>query len=150
MFREKAQELDVSLYELDQKALSHDQYDRELDAAIKKIGETSDNFLCESRLAWHFIPDSIKIKYKCDDLVRFERIAEREKTALIDAEMKTRTREHAIRERYSRLYNINDFESDRLFDLVVDTTTITQETNVCLCVDFITTWATYLSEHPVK
>jgi len=77
-------------------------------------------------LAWHFIPDSIKIKLECDFETRVKRVAARDKISFEEAREHTEFREKMIAERYRKYYGITDF-TDEKFDLVIDTANIDVE-----------------------
>src|SRR5437016_1586435 len=76
--RETALNLNVSLNELDELSRHDSKYDIERDRVITEFGKTHDKFVVEARLAWHFIPDSFRICFKCHFDERTRRIAERE------------------------------------------------------------------------
>ena len=119
MFRKTAEENGRTLKEFEDLTSKDDKYDRELDRQMKEFGEANDNFIVESRLAWNFIPDSIKIKLTCDFNVRLERVAKRDEISFEEAKEHTEFREQKISERYSKYYGITDF-NDEKFDLVID------------------------------
>ncbi|OGF83055.1 hypothetical protein A3B18_02590 [Candidatus Giovannonibacteria bacterium RIFCSPLOWO2_01_FULL_46_13] len=123
MFRKMAEETNHTLKELEELSKKESKYDIELDQKIKKFGEENNNFIVESRLAWYFIPDSLKIKLTCDFDARIERIANREGISAQEAKEHTIHREEAIFERYARYYGITDFSDDK-FDLVINNTDI--------------------------
>ncbi|OGF51994.1 hypothetical protein A3I27_01190 [Candidatus Giovannonibacteria bacterium RIFCSPLOWO2_02_FULL_43_11b] len=126
MFREMAKENGMSLNEFEEATNKDPKYDNELDQWIKKFGEENNNFVVESRLAWHFIPDSIKIKLICDFDERIKRVAAREKISFDEAMEHNEFRDKKIAERYAKYYGIKDFADDK-FDLVIDTTTTSIE-----------------------
>ncbi len=69
----------MSLYEFENTVAKHDvNFDKKLDTKTEKYGEENDDFIFESRLAWHFIPDSLKIYLDCDVEERYKRIHQRE------------------------------------------------------------------------
>lgn len=121
MFRKQAEELGLSLSELEEKSKTESKYDLELDQKVSEYGKTHDNFIFESRLAWHFIPDSFKISLICDFDVRVKRVADREGKDFELAKKETEFRERMIRERYEKYYGIKDFSNNNNFDFVVDT-----------------------------
>ena len=127
IFRAKANELGLSLYEFDALCSRDDSYDKALDAEIEKIGNSQNNFVFESRLAWHFIPTSFKVKIVCDDTLRITRVAQRDSMSLAEAEEKTRAREKAGPLRYQKYYGITEFAPDKAFDLILDSTSTTTE-----------------------
>lgn len=119
--RETAKNLGLSINELDELSKTDKKIDIERDRIITEYGRSHDNFVVEARLAWHFIPDSFKICYKCDFDTRTKRIADREKKDVEKVRWETREREKAIYDRFARYYGITDFENEKNFDLVIDT-----------------------------
>jgi CMP/dCMP kinase len=137
MFRAKALSLGLSLYEFDKVCVADPSYDRALDEELELYGQENDNFVVESRLAWHFIPDSIKIKIACDFTVRVGRVAKRDGVTFEEARDLTLVREEDGRARYQVNYGIANFGDDNHFDLVVDSTETTVEQVVALICEFI-------------
>lgn len=125
LFRAEAAARGLDLYEFEKLCNGDAQYDMALDNRVATIGQTEDDFVIDSRLAWHFIPQAIKIKLNCDWGERTKRIAERDGVSLAEAEAKTKFREDSIIKRYRDYYGIEDMAPDRLFNLVVDTTHLT-------------------------
>jgi cytidylate kinase len=123
VFRSKARELGIDLNEFEELCQRDEQYDKWLDQEIAELGKTHDDIVVESRLAWHFIPDSFKVKLTCDFDTRIERIAYRDQITTDKARDLTQAREKAIRNRYQRYYGIEAFDDDDHFDMVVDSTT---------------------------
>ncbi|MCE9517632.1 cytidylate kinase family protein [Candidatus Nomurabacteria bacterium] len=121
IFRTMAENEGMSLNDFEQLSDTTDKYDKELDNKTKEYGENNDNFIFDSRLAWHFIPDSFKIKLDCDFDTRTVRIAQREIKDLDKVRDETIHREDLITKRYKNYYGIEDFSNDKNFDLVVDT-----------------------------
>lgn len=121
MFRAMAEEQGMTLNEFENFTKSDDSFDRKLDNKVVDYGKTHDNFIFESRLAWHFIPDSFKIKLKCDFDTRVARIASREDKSLDLAKQETEERENLAFYRYKDIYNLSGIDNDKNFDLIVDT-----------------------------
>ncbi len=121
IFRELAQSMNLSLNELDQLARQDSQYDIALDRKVREYADQNPDCVIDSRLAWHFVPESFKIKLEADDQVRIRRIADREKIPFAQAERETKAREEAIGDRYARYYGIHNFGDAKNFDLVIDT-----------------------------
>lgn len=121
IFREMARENGMTLKELEEISKTDPRHDNKLDRRMKEFGEANDNFIVESRLAWHFIPDSVKIKLFCDFDTRIRRIASRDGISFEEAREHTQHREDAIFERYEKYYGMTDF-GDKNFDMVIDTT----------------------------
>ncbi len=121
MFRKYAEELGITLNELEEISMKDSKYDLELDKKVEIYGKTHQDFVFESRLAWHFIPDSFKIKLDCPFDERTQRVANREEKDLTVAREETIHREEKIRTRYEMYYGIKNFDDDNNFDLVIDT-----------------------------
>ena len=123
IFRAYATDLGMTLAELEEASELTDIHDKKLDMNTAEYGKTHDNFVFESRLAWHFIPDSFKIKLSCEFHERVSRVANREGKSFEDAKNETLHREGLITGRYQKYYGIVDFNADTNFDLIVDTQT---------------------------
>ena len=122
IFRAKARELEMELNEFEELCRTDERYDKELDHGIADYGRTHENCVVESRLAWYFIPDSFKVKLRCDHCTRVRRVSERDNITTDQAEEQTLAREAAIRDRYNEYYSIEAFDDDEHFDLVLDST----------------------------
>jgi cytidylate kinase len=127
MFRAKAAELRLSLYEFVELCNKDDSYNRALDTEVERYGKANNHFVFESRLAWHFIPDSFKVKIICDLKTRIERVARRDNESFEEKKKKTLFREEAGRQQYKACYNIIDFAPDTAFNLVLDSSKTTPE-----------------------
>ena len=123
----------LELFKKDQK------YDREVDDYVVKLGQSQDNFVIESRTAWHFIPQSLKIYLKTNDLVAAKRMflelqanSENRKNesnsteTLEDVLRNNRQRKKDDDSRYKKYYGI-DVNKMENYDFVLDTTNLTRE-----------------------
>ena len=121
MYREFAEELGMTLNELERASVTDDSYDRKLDAKTTEYGQQNDNFIFESRLAWHFIPDSFKIMLVCDETARIQRVANREGKSFEQVKQETLERESLIYKRYKEYYGIENINDPENYDFIVDT-----------------------------
>ena len=108
--------------------------DNSLDKAVrdlgKKISDQSDEntiYLIDSRLAWHNIPESFKIRLVTTDIIAGKRVFEDKSRGeedrydnLESAIEETRKRKQLERERYIKTYGL-DLQKLEQYDLVVDT-----------------------------
>jgi len=113
-------------------------YDKRIDDYVVSLGNNEDNFIIESRTAWHFIPQSFKVYLKVDPIEGAKRMfADYQNDSNRDNESKdvktmedilniSRNRKKADDERYKKLYNIDPNDMSQ-YDLVVDTTNLTRE-----------------------
>ena len=123
LLREIAQKEGVSIFELQSKMSKDSSIDKKLDDATIEFSKTKKDFIFDSWLAWYFIEDAFKIKLKCDDNIRFERISKRENISFEEAEETTKKREENNSLRYNEIYPKMNFPpKDDIFDLVIDTT----------------------------
>lgn len=116
----------MSLAELQQKNLEGEFTDKEVDEYQTKLGEEEDSFVIDSRLGFHFIPESIKLFVDANEELRAKRLLERESVA-----ERAESLEHAIslnRERveneklrYQQKYGIHPYRKEA-YDLILDTT----------------------------
>ncbi len=138
MFRAMAEKLGVTVYEFDVLSQTDPQYDITLDQAVAEYGKTHDNFVFESRLAWHFIPDSLKIELFTNENVAAERVAQREHISLDEAKRKNDLRIATYVERYPKRYPDVHYPPVRQsFDLSIDVTVPKPEEIVEHILDFL-------------
>lgn len=132
LLRKIAEERGLSLMELHRQMDCDRKIDLELDERSKRLGREEDNFVIDGRLAWHFIPKSIKVFVKIDLRKAAERVfrdclkgkkerkGERENVSLEETLKGLKKRLEMNRERYKRLYGI-DYLDEKNYDIVVDT-----------------------------
>lgn len=137
MFRELAKSLGLTLNQLDILSQQDSRYDIELDKRVKQFADSHKDCVIDSRLAWYFVPDSVKVKLVCDDKTRFGRIAGRENISLETAEQETREREEAMNDRYLRYYGIDKFDRDENFDLIINTKDKSVKESVDMVINYI-------------
>ena len=131
-FRAVAEERGVSVYELNKISETDKSIDVALDAKVAEIGKTSDNIVIDSRVGWHFIPQSFKIKLVVSSTVAAKRVMAdseryRENYKSIEecaATLKSR-RQSEVR-RFREFYHA-DIKDDNNFDLVINTNDKTPE-----------------------
>jgi cytidylate kinase len=144
--RQLAMSFGMTMEERDKYTLENNIFtdDEQIDGMQKEYGNTKDNFVLESRLGWFNIPDSIKIKLKCSDDVRFQRTSkqdpERFGTTVEDFEntkKKSLQREEDHRQRIQNLYGIENLNDDKHFDFILDNTDINFEQVLQKCIEYI-------------
>jgi cytidylate kinase len=124
VFREQAKVSGVAVQEYDKMAEKDPSIDHKLDERIAQIGKIHENLVLESRLGWYFVPDSLKIKFVCDDEERFRRVAHRDGLSEDEAKRISNIREISHLERFNKVYGIEDYSADEHFDLIINTTNI--------------------------
>jgi len=134
LFREKSVKLGIEVSKLEKICLTHSKYDLELDKYIEKFGKEKNNFVVESRLAYHFIPDSIKIKFVCDYATRIQRVARRQNIPTSVVSEETNFREQAAKRRYRKLYGVKKLAPDKQFHLIIDTSRRSAEETAAIIV----------------
>jgi cytidylate kinase len=141
-FRAIADKRGVSLVDLNKMAETDLSLDKEVDDRNIEIGKM-ENVVLDSRLGFHFIPDSFKVFLDLDPIVAAKRILEDKKNNInrhkeVSGSFDTEENilksisERLILEknRYKELYGIDDNTSPEHFDLVINTGEIPLE-EVC-------------------
>ena len=133
--RQMAEERGMTLMELTRIADKDKSVDEEIDERTKKLGQEQDNFVMDSRLAFHFIPDSIKIFLEVDAGEAAKRIfgqkreKEKENITLDETKKNMQARIESERQRYKEYYGFDFFDKTK-YDFITDTTDKNQE-QVC-------------------
>ncbi|MCI0655053.1 MAG: cytidylate kinase family protein, partial [Methylococcaceae bacterium] len=126
--REIAAEYGMTTLELNKYSESHPEIDHEIDDRVRRLNESADALVVDSRMAWHFLPHSFKVFLSTNIVRAAERvIADTERSSepvykdRNDAMLKLQERKYSENKRYLHLYSA-DCSSLSNFDLVVDTT----------------------------
>lgn len=108
---------------LESMALSDHRYDREVDKRVaSRDRRAKKSYVIEGRIAvWNVKDPTLKILFVCNDPERWKRIADREKISYEKARDLTIHREEAAKERYYKLYGIEDITDRKHYDFVIDT-----------------------------
>lgn len=131
--REIAARRGLSLLEISRIAESDRSIDRELDERTVRLGKSEDGFVIDSRLAFHFIPDSFKVFLAVDESEAARRICsdvkkkaesrkvEKESTTEASTLAAIRERKKSEELRYREYYGINPYDVSH-YNLVINTT----------------------------
>jgi cytidylate kinase len=131
-FREIADKLGVTVYDLNIMAETDDSIDRAIDSKLVEMGHTSDKIVVDSRMAWFFMKDSFKVRLTADINESARRVlkegrkgCESYKT-LEEAAEGLRERRNAEVIRYKEKYGADLIKNDN-YHVVIDTTSISPE-----------------------
>lgn len=116
--------------------------DEECDKLLQKMGKEQDNIVFDSRLAWHFIPNSVRIfldvslKEAARRIFADQRSDEFHHETVEEMQKAIEKREKDDAVRYKKWYNI-DFLNKKNYDLVIDTTDKTKEQVLTIISSFL-------------
>lgn len=130
-FRALAKERGLTLMELNKLAETDLEVDKEIDSKSKELSNEKD-FVLDSRMAFHFIPDSFRVYLDIDPNVAIKRIlrdmevnedrknSEEAYQDMQHAQEETFARYESENKRYKELYNADPSDYTN-YDLVIDT-----------------------------
>lgn len=135
--RDVAKEKGITLEELHAIREKDPKFDKAVDDFLINLGKESDNFVIDSRTAWHFLPNSLKLYLKVDDTEAAKRIFlelqqenKRNEASGLDSEEKVlesvKKRNLKDTKLYKELYGI-DIRDEKNFDFILDTTHLSIE-----------------------
>lgn len=128
IFRELAEAKGISLAALNELAETQAEIDRQVDDYLKSLNDGTEDIVLDSRMAWHFVKSSLKIRLTVAPDVAVARIFRddavlREKFKDLDeATDEVNRRRNSEIARYKSLYGV-DIGDPANFDLVIDTST---------------------------
>ena len=126
VFRQMAEERDMTLAEFSSYVEEHPEIDREIDERTKKEAE-KDDVMLDARLAGWMAEDAdFKILLTAPLEVRIKRIAEREDRSYEEVKDETIAREDSEKKRYKEIYDI-DVDNRSNFDLILNTGKFNEE-----------------------
>jgi len=146
MFRELAARKGVSITELNEMAETQKDIDREVDDYLRALNDLEENIVLDSRMAWNFLDQALKVRLTVDLDEAVRRIFNdretkwREKFPDMETAMdEVRRRRESEVLRYRTLYGV-DIGDDTNFDLVINTSHLTREE---VMAQFLTAFAAY-------
>lgn len=111
---------------------THPEIDEEIDTTLTRIGRENSNIILDSRMAWHFVPDSYKVYLTVDIDIAACRIMDAHRGSVEcydsseDAKTKILQRKASENLRYITKYGV-DCSDMRNYDVIIDTTHATPE-----------------------
>jgi len=129
MQRALAAEMGITSLELNRRAEADPEIDRLIDSKTLELASSGDPIVFDSRLAWHFVPDSFKVFLTVDRKLGAERIYKagrgsvEQYESLDEALTQVQERRDSEDRRYIELYQINPELLDN-YHIVVDTSDI--------------------------
>ncbi len=129
LFRQIAAERGISLEEINLTAEIQQEIDHTVDGLLQEMGRTQENLVIDSRMAWHWIPDSFKVFLFLDPETSADRIfadiqsgkrKTEESTTLDEVRANIDRRFASEQKRYAALYGVNPTDPTH-FDLVINT-----------------------------
>lgn len=137
MFRDMARERNVTVEEFNKICQTDPSMDKKIDDYLIKLAEENSDSVIESRTAWHFIPESIKIYLKVDDEEAAKRIFKelhnenrKNESKNLDSQDKIlkslKSRKNNDDKRYMKHYGLN-IRKESNYDFILDTTSLSIE-----------------------
>ncbi len=130
LLRKIGEEMGLDILQTNITAEKDAELDRRVDQRLVELGETQDDLVIDSRLAWHWIPNSFKVFLDLDLETAAVRILKGIDSARMESEnIPTNPQEYAEllqdrldseTRRYQAKYQVNAYDKHN-FDLVVDT-----------------------------
>lgn len=135
IFRDIAKEKGITLDKLHEGITDDVAIDKLVDDYLVDLSRKENDFVVESRTAWHFIPKSIKFYFRVDSKESAKRVflelqkenQRNEGTELNSIEKVEKSLDNRKKmddKRYLKFYGIN-IRDDKNYDLVIDTTKLT-------------------------
>ncbi|MDP9248929.1 MAG: cytidylate kinase family protein [bacterium] len=148
--RKLAVEMGISLNDLSIKAQTDPDIDIKIDDEVRKAGEL-EKIVIDSRLAFHWIPESFKVYLDLPPEIAKQRILNNLKENPLrrqsedssspeEIEEKIKSRRESEKKRYKDLYGIEDHTDKKNFDLVIDTNQNNLDQVVALVVSEYKQW----------
>ena len=117
--------------ELNLHSESDPEVDKRVDATLLALSGTDEDLIIDSRLAWHFLPKSLKIYLTVEPLVGSKRVMrdglrinEPEYASHSDAEVGLRARKLSEIKRFRQTYGVDSSDWGN-YDVIVDATLVT-------------------------
>lgn len=149
--RHLAEEMGISTLELNKLAEKEKWVDEKIDSIFKTLGSRNKNLIVDSRMAWHFLPQSFKIRLEVDSDIAAKRVSEdttrrgEAYTDLAQTKEGILKRKQSESARFKEYYNV-DLGAHDNYDLVIDTTHAAPEKIAAIAIQ--NAWAFFDNETP--
>ena len=124
--REIATRYGVTTLELNEMCKTNPHIDKEIDSVFYDLPLNGKNYIVDSRMAFHFIPSSFKVKLNVDTTVAGERNfndtkrSSEKKYTVVQEAVEALISSRALEvERFKRIYHV-DIDNDYNFDYVIE------------------------------
>jgi cytidylate kinase len=130
--RDLAEKYNMNICEFNKYMETHPEIDEEIDTELAEIGRRDENMVLDSRMAWHFVPDSFKVylSVQLDSAARRimtdQRGSVESYASLDEAKNSLVERKRSENLRYITKYGV-DCSNPENYDLIIDTTDISPE-----------------------
>ena len=132
IMRQLALERGVSILQMNEIAEKDPNIDKMIDEETTRIANKlafeNKNAIFDSRMAWHFVPHSIKVFLTADERTRAERILQDDTRGAVETFehidhtiVSIRNRLKLENERYKKVYNVDNLDMSN-YDIVLDST----------------------------
>ena len=127
-----ATQMNMTTLQLNQLSMTDTSVDEKIDGKFKELAKEKQPLVIDSRLAFHFLPNSFKVMLTVDPKVAAQRIMQAHRstestyTNLQDCITSNEKRREMEQNRFMKLYQV-DISDKKNFDLVIDTTDKTPE-----------------------
>lgn len=133
MFREYAKQYGYDILSFQEQSALVTKIDNLIDTQIYNLGQSrlNDNIVIDSRLAWHFIPNSFKVFIDIDDETAGQRLLsanrDSESAQTLEEAIKTlKQRWNVENARYQELYNIDNLNLNN-YDFIINSKDLSPE-----------------------
>lgn len=130
--RDMAIDMNMTIDKLNKLGETEPWTDRIADTFQKGLGKVKGGFIFEGRLSWHFIPNSIKIFYiikkdtAAQRIFKNQRPSETKFNSPEEITTYNKTRCESDNKRYQQIYKIKSCYSPKNFDIIIDTTKLSE------------------------
>lgn len=127
--RSLAQKYNMDVLAFNKYMESHPEIDEEIDTELAEIGRRTENMVLDSRMAWHFVPDSFKVylSVEPDEAARRVMNDQRGKVETYKCQDDARSclieRKKSENLRYINKYGV-DCSNPENYDLIIDATSV--------------------------
>jgi cytidylate kinase len=148
-FRAIGKERGIDVFQTNLVAESEKTIDELVDQKLRDVGETGDNMIIDSRMAWHWMPYSFRVYLDLDISIAAQRIFTTLEQERLEAEhIPDTAAEYAVQlqqrldseaKRYQNLYQVNPYDITN-YDLVINTAEHSTEEVQKMIVAAYNTW----------
>ena len=146
VMRKLGEDMGISIAEINKLAETDKSIDEKVDAVYAGLAKSERPLVIDARLAWHFLPNSFKVRFEVPVSIGAQRVLGADKRLgeqyrdLPTAMHTMAARRESERVHYRNSYGIQNVEDYNHFDLVLDTAYSTPDRNVSFVRSIFSLW----------
>lgn len=117
-------------FNLEQVEEQNEELTKKIDYQVRDLIHAPENLIIDGWMSGIMaadLPNVLKVLLICDDNIRYQRFADREKINIVEAKKRVEERQNNWLNKLQKIYKRSDFVDPKNYDLIIDTSNISSQ-----------------------